>query len=477
VTAGHPGSERVRWFSKFGQVSVALMARNVLGVLGTVVAARALGPGPYGAVVLAVSATSLVATFLDLTLEEAVVHHGARRVAAGDLAGLRGLLRTALGLDIAIGVVISGLLLAFAEPLAGLTSRDRVDPTLFRLAALATLAATVDGTTGAVLLIARRTELRAWSMAGTNLVRLLCVWIAVAVGGGPAAILVAFTLAAGVGTLVQGWLSWHFGWKRWLRSATLATPEEEQRPSRGERRAWSRTLLSFGIHTSLATSVGAVNRNIVALFLGRLPGRTAVGLFDAAMLPVSIAGLAAGPVKLVLMPEQAWLWARGKRDRLRRMIRGYTIVGLAIGVAGAIAGWFMLPWLIRALYSERFASAVGPGRILLVAAVVTLATGWTKTLAGAVGRPQVRTAVSVLELALLVGLLAALAGRGAEGAAVAVSVTAVVVGAAWILTLRRLIPPGDTPQPESEVSSAEQEVLEAEGAREVLSEDPMREGP
>jgi hypothetical protein len=43
------------------------------------------GATGYGSVVLAVGVASLVATFLDFSLEEAVVDHGSQPFAAGDL--------------------------------------------------------------------------------------------------------------------------------------------------------------------------------------------------------------------------------------------------------------------------------------------------------------------------------------------------------------------------------------------------------
>ena len=160
-------------------------------MLSVVVAARALGPESYGAVVLALSVTTVAARFLDFTFGEAVVHHGHRALAAGDISGLRALMRMSLILDVVIGVVVAGILFLLADPLAELARAD-IDPALVRLAALGVLVVTVDGTTGAVLLVASRPDLRAWAQAAASLFRVLGTVGAVALGGGAEAILLSY---------------------------------------------------------------------------------------------------------------------------------------------------------------------------------------------------------------------------------------------------------------------------------------------
>jgi O-antigen/teichoic acid export membrane protein len=155
--------------------SIAIWGSTALGFVGTVVAARALGPPEYGKVALALAAATLVATLFDLTLEQGIVHHGSRALASGEIAELRSLVQAALLFDIGIGVVISGSMVILAAPIADIASAGRLEASVMQIAALTPLAATIDGTTGAVLLLAGRPELRAWAMAVTNLARLAAI--------------------------------------------------------------------------------------------------------------------------------------------------------------------------------------------------------------------------------------------------------------------------------------------------------------
>lgn len=420
-----------RWWRRAAHVSAAVWLANGLAFVSTVVVARGLGVTHYGVFVLAVSVGGLVARFLDLTLEEAVVHHGARALEDGDTTGLRRLLRTAIRLDLAIGAVVSGLVVLAAGPISAIVDDPEFGPVFVRLAALTTLASTLDGTTGAVLLLSGRSELRAWSQVGTTVFRLILVAIAASLGGAQA-VLLAFAGGTALGGAVQALLSWRAGWRAWTHAPSDSGVGEPER-------SWVRTLLAFGVHSSIWTSVTAVSVGIVPLFLGRLAGPSAVGVFDVAALPLKSAEVANDGLRLALFPQQARLAAKGDRDTLDRSVRFHTRVGISIGIPAALLGWILTPWLIPLLYSNRFDQAVAPTRVLLVAAAASLSMGWAKTLMPALGRPQVRTKVSLVELALVAALLAVLGHRGAIGGAIAVSTTFVLVALVWWVVGRRAI--------------------------------------
>jgi O-antigen/teichoic acid export membrane protein len=91
------------------------------------------------------------------------------------------------------------------------------------------------------------------------------------------------------------------------------------------------------------------------------------------------------------------------------------------------------------MYSPAFSGSVAPARILLIAAVLYLALGWTKTLPAATGRPGLRTAVAGVDLGVSVLLVWALAAHGSVGAATAVSISTAVLVVAWWFVLRSIL--------------------------------------
>jgi O-antigen/teichoic acid export membrane protein len=400
---------------------------SVLTMLGAVIVARALGPTILGEVVLALAVTGSVAKFLDLSFEEALVHHGQLAITAGDAPGLRTLFRVSLMLDAAVGVVIGGALILLAGPLAEVASSNGIDPALVRLAAVGWLVGTVDGTTSAVLLVAGRPHLRAWVQAGAGLFRLLGIVVAVGLGGGAVAILVSYAATAAAGSLLLGWVAWRVAWREWAQAPRGPLPVSASR------------LLRFGFHTSATVSVNAVGNTVFPILLGNLAGTSAVGIYRVATLPINAAQWFSGPVRLMILPEQARLFAHGKLSELRQAMTGYSVILFAIALPIAVVSWILMPEIIELLFSSAFEEAVPAARILLIAAVVQFSLSWSKSFHGAVGRPHIRTRLSLVYVALNLSLLLLLADRGAEGAALAVTISGLTTSAVWVFVAYRYL--------------------------------------
>lgn len=415
------------WWGRAGQTALGVWAASGLAIVATVIAARALGPEEFGSVFLALSVVTLVATFLDITFTEATIFYGNRSLASGDLAGLRGLLRMSLRVDIGTGILVTGAIFAAAAPLADFASAGRLDPTLVQISALSVLVTTADSTAHGALGLARRTDLRAWAMATQAAFRLIGVLVAVRVGGAEA-VAASYVLGGAAGSVVLGRMAWRVGRREWDLGSGRGTPPAS---------TWE--LVRFGVHSSLTTSVYAVYGTLVPVLLGRTAGPAAVGIFRVAMLPMVVSRTVRGPIRLAMFPEQAKLFADGRVDEVRRSTKGYTLIAFGLGSPGVVAGFILMPWLIPLLYSSSFDASVTPARILLIAALFDLALTWRKTLLAAIGRPEIRTRLALIELGVVASVLLVLADLGAEGAAIAVSAASVSVGVAWLFVARGLL--------------------------------------
>ena len=98
-----------------------------------------------------------------------------------------------------------------------------------------------------------------------------------------------------------------------------------------------------------------------------------------------------------------------------------------------------MPWLVEVVFGDEYAGAVDAARIVLLAAAIQFAIGWTKSLPVTIGRPQLRIVTHGLETLVAIPLVAVLGAEwGATGAAVAVLASTVVFAAAWGVALSRL---------------------------------------
>lgn len=403
-----------------GRSAAGLWVSVGLAFVGTVLVARGLGPAGFGAFALATAVVATATALLDVPLEEAVVHFGARAKGGGADATLRRLIWQGLLGDLLVGAVVFVLLASLAGPVARLASGGWLEPNLVVLAALAGFVRTCDGTTGAVLLLAGRPDLRAWSMAAANGLRLILVGGSSLLLGSVHWALVAALVAAAAASTFQAMFAWRAGWTRW-RGATEG-PDLE---------VGMMTLLGFGAKSGIAATISGARNGIIPVLLGRLSGPEAVAIFNVATFPLQAAGVADAPLRLVLLPEHARLAAEGRSGEIAGSIRAYARGALAVGIPAAIAGWFLLPWLIPVLYSARYAAAVTPSRVLVLAALIGLIMGWSKSLPGAMGRPGLRVAVLAGDAAVALAVLALTANRGPLGAALAVLAGMVTQAGMW----------------------------------------------
>jgi O-antigen/teichoic acid export membrane protein len=414
------------WRRRLAGASAGLWAATALAFAATLVTIHAIIVVDYGKLVLVTSIVGGISVFLDVSLEDAVVHFGTMRDQAHDPRATRNLVRLSLKVDVVVGVIVFLAIIVLAEPISrGIGLADGA--LLIRLAALEPLARTVDPTTGAVLLLRSKPVMRAWVECIGSLMRLVGVAIA-ASSHRLAPILIAFAAAALAGAVVQAFVAY-----RAFGHPTL--PIGEERPATMR----VRTLLGFSAHASLATTVRAVKGSVIALILGRGLGTPSIGIIDVATFPTSLAAVATSPLRLVTVHEQTELVATGSDERLRRYLRWLSVVGFLVGTAAAVIGWFTLPYLLPKLFGADYRSAVGPARALLPAAVAGLTVPWAKTLPVAVGRPQVRSFIAFIDLVVSTVALLVLARHGITAAAAAFSIAAWVVTISWIVEARRAL--------------------------------------
>jgi len=117
--------------------------------------------------------------------------------------------------------------------------------------------------------------------------------------------------------------------------------------------------------------------------------------------------------------------------------------------------FFAMPWLVRVVFGSQYEGAVDAARIVLVAAAIQFAIGWTKSLPVTIGRPRLRIVTHGIEAIVALSFVAALgAVWGATGAAAGVLASSVAFALAWAVVLVRLRAEVAARQDEREVRGA-----------------------
>jgi O-antigen/teichoic acid export membrane protein len=395
----------------------------VFGFLGTVVATRVLGLEDYGVYALALVAVGFFQVLLDLTVEEPLTKFGFRYVVAGEWGKLRRLFVRALQLKAAGGVLAALALVALAPFAGAIFGSDDLTAAIL-VGSLLPLVQATENVGATALLLHGRYDLRGAYQAFGMLLRLSA--IAVGAPYGVTATIAAIVVAQAIATVAVSVAGLVF-YRRF--PSAPSSPLGEDR----------REVVSFVLQSSAGTGVISLRTTLVPLILGVVAGPTQVGLFRVAQTPQTGLVAASSPARLMLLTDQTRAWERGHERSVLAGVRTYTLVAAAIMAAAVPLALWAMPRLVELVFGAEYLGAVDAARIILVAAAVQFALGWSKSLPVTIGRPRLRIVTHGLEAIVVIPLVAVLGARwGATGAAVAVLVATLVFAAAWAVALARL---------------------------------------
>jgi O-antigen/teichoic acid export membrane protein len=400
-----------------------IYAAVAFGIVGTIVAARSLGLREFGVFATALAAVGFFQALVDLTVEESLTKYGFRYVATENWGRLRRLFRQMLLLKLVGGVLATVLLVALAPFADGLFDAEGVGTALLA-AALLPLVQSAENVGATTLLLHSRYDLRGAYQAGSSALRLVAVAVGAQYG-------VPETLGAMVVAQLASTTAISFVGVSALRRFPRAPSRELGDDVPGIR--------SFVLQSSVATGVISLRTTLVPVILGIVSGPTQVGLFRIAQTPQTGLAAASSPARLVLLTEQTRDWEKGRRMSVLGGIRKYTLGASALMVVAVPVFFLAMPWLVEVVFGDEYTGAVDAARVVLLAAAIQFAIGWTKSLPVTIGRPQLRIVTHGLETLVVIPLVAVLGAEwGATGAAIAVLVSTVAFAAAWAVALVRL---------------------------------------
>jgi O-antigen/teichoic acid export membrane protein len=394
---------------------------TALGILGTVVALRVLGPGDAGRFTLVIATVALFQLFLDLTSEEALVKYGFRYTERKRWGRLARLFRLALAIKSA-SAVVAGLLICAAAPLSTFVfDQDLTVPLL--IASPLPLLYSFEGTAAAALVLRGRYDVRGFFLFVSMAIRLVA--IAIGTQYGVTETVAAVTIGQAFSTAAVGVVGLAA-----FRRFPAARAEElgEDRPE----------IVRFVVQSSVGTAIVAVRSWIAPILLGVVSSPQQVAYFRAAQAPQQGFAALSSPIRLILLTEQTRHWERGRGEAVLDGVRRYSAAAAALMVVAVPVFWWLMPDLVRWVLPD-YTAATDAARVMLVAAAIQLVYGWTKSLPVSIGRPNLRILTHGVETVVLVPLLVMLGAEwGATGAAGAVLASTLVFAAVWTVLLIRL---------------------------------------
>jgi O-antigen/teichoic acid export membrane protein len=424
--------------------AVGIYSSVVLGFLGTVVAARTFDTKVFGLFTLVITSTGLFQSFFDVTVEEALVKYGFRYRTQEDWGRLQRLFRAAGGLKLAGGAAAGLGLLVLAPFADSLFGDSRLTAPLLVAAAIPP-AQSLEGLAGAALYLRERYDVRSGFLTVSMALRFCAIAVGSQYGLTEAVLGIVVAQIAATGAIGLVGLNA-------FRRFPVARPQALDVDRRG--------IVRFVLQSSVATGVLSLRGALAPFLLGVVTSPAQVGFFRVAQAPQQAMQALSAPARMVLLTEQTRDWERGRQHEVLRGVRRYSLwAALLMLVVVPIAVWLM-PDLVRLVYSARYLPATDAARIFVLAAAVQFVVGWTKSFPVSIGRPTLRIVTHGAETLVVLPLVVVLGWKWeATGAAVAVLAGMVVFALMWAAIFLRLHP--DEHPTEPEVAAAAEAGAEA----------------
>jgi O-antigen/teichoic acid export membrane protein len=401
------------WSDVHTAVGFTLGSRLVLlgfGFAGSVLSARALGPGDLGRFGLVIATIMILGTVADAGLTAA-----AQRLIARDRdespERARQVAFTYARLRAATGVLGGLFVFAAAEPVATLVlGAPELAPRL-RLASGTLLALGISSYPGTVLVGLERFRRLAIASVLNSLITFAGVAVLWVAGRLDIDTLVAWNVALPVVSTIPAWLLMPDGWWPWRR--TISARPETGASAGTPLRDTARELFASGRWFLGATVGSIVAAQADVLLMGRLVDAATLGTYLLALTLASRFDVLNQSILTVLMPQASRLRGPHAIRRYARRTSKLT-VGLALLLVPVA---FAAQPFIAVAYGEAFVQAAPLFVGLFVVVLLDLASNALFWLAIPVHRPHILAVAEWLKVAtiLVVGiaLIPRLAGVGA----------------------------------------------------------------
>ena len=404
--------------------AVGIYGAAVLGFIGTVVAARSLGPHGFGLLAIVLAAQGFFQLFLDFSVGDAVIKYGVRYVTAEDWGKLRRLLGIGLRVQ-ALGAFAGGVAILALAPASQAVFGQSGLALPLAVSALIPLAAFPTGVSNAIMILRGRYEYHGLLTMITMTGRLA----AMAVGSQIS--VMATVVGLLVAQILSGALISTIGWAGYRRF-----PRAERAEPLG---ADARPLRRFVFSSTIGTTLESFRSVFPPLLLGMVTTPVQVAYFRAAQAPQFGFSVLSAPARIILLTEQTRDVERGEYGRVSSTLRRYMIGSAALMLVVVPPAFWLMPTLVELVFGSDYAGASDAARLILLAAAVQVVYGWTKPFPISIGRPNLRILAQLCEIAVLVPALVVLGvAWEATGAGGAVLAGVAAFALAWTVLAVRL---------------------------------------
>lgn len=405
-------------------------------LVGTAIAARALGPADYGVLVMILAFGRTIERIFRFESWQPIIRFAAEIEETGSKEELGRLFAYGLLFDVAaaIGATAMIVLLAqFGGAAVGIDADAIGYVTIYALAVLLNYS----GMPTAVLRLAGNFRTIAYSQLLTNSIRVLLAVLCWQMGAG----LLGFVLV---------WTGAQIGGQLFFFGLSLRALQRQGVPLPFHFRLSSLRgrfpgFIGFAWSTNLSMTLRTLTSEADTLLVGAIAGAPAAGFYNLAKRLAKVAQQVGAHVQAVMYPDVARMWARGQFAEFRTTT---LQVQAALGGAGIVAlgaAWLLGAWAIELALGDDFASVYPLMVAQIFAIIFVMHAAPSRSALLAMHRPQFILGVMVVGTAIFFAaaflFVPVLGAMGANIGHIAMGiVVAVALDIGWLRGLRGKLP-------------------------------------
>jgi O-antigen/teichoic acid export membrane protein len=348
-----------------GHLLTGNLVGSIVGMLGFLVTARALGATDYGVLALTYSYARAIGLLLGFQSWQPLIKYGAELGGAEHLDDYRSLLKFGLIVDVSAALLSYLVAVGFAllfGPLVGIGEEAIEQVVIYSTVLLFQ----INGLPTAILRLAGRFRLVAYGSTTAGILRLVLCVAGLLAGAGLKYFVVVWTLSHALGAVFLLGLA--------LMEARRQGARQLLRAPLGGLTKRFKGLWGFTVGSNIELTVRSSASEFDTLLVGAFTDPASAGLYHIAKRLGRLVLQAGVQVQAVLYPDVARLWAQGNFSMFRRTVLQTEIMLAAFGLtilACTILGIQpALDWAVGAEFA-----AAGPLAIVQMLAVAIALSG------------------------------------------------------------------------------------------------------
>ena len=397
-------AEKKQLMKNVSWLFVAKSVPSAANILEMIILARVLGLELFGLLTLVIAYVKIINSLFDFRVWESVVKYVGEFLEKNEHEHVLSMIKFSYIVDAATGLLAFGvcMLLAGMANDIFIKSPDGFD--LIMIFSFSLLVATVNSTSGALFRVFDRFKTIVFVQSAKSVFKLGSVLVVLYLGYGIKGVMFAYVASSFFEFLLtqitvnrvlkDGGFDVWFSAKVWLLSHRM------------------REITWFLLNTSFnATLKIASEGKVAVLILGYFSGNAAAGLYKIARSVIKVVARLTEPMYEAIFPKLVSLSTLNLYDKLLEIMRFSIRSLLKLIIPILIVTLLFTEQLISLIFGNQYLPASDTMRVLAVAVLFGGPTFWLMPLLLALGRPGLRTAVSMFKILVYIVLLLILVPR------------------------------------------------------------------